>query len=181
MQTTTTSIPRATPTQPISVDALTRKSFAELEAMFRRASTPASLHDAEGVLRGRMLAMRGADRGPIARWLRRYAASPGFLWQGKTFAAGDGQRGDGFNRVAFGPILGRQNIFPFELRFGRSSFDGNRTMIVDYDRPANPPYMRRTYDEIRELEPRLYLGIDIWKTARSSVGLVWFTLDGRSN
>ena len=182
MQTTTRpSNGQLAPRIAVNLDTLAERTFDELDAMYRAASAPESLHAADGVLVGRMLAMRGADRGPLARWLRRLAISPGFAWRGKTLAAHDADRGEGVNRISLGNVLGRQNLFPFASRFGRSLFDGKQTIIIDYDRPANPPYMRRIHDEVRELEPRLFLGIDMWKTARGSVGLVWFALDGRAN
>jgi len=179
MQNLTATIPgRATPR--ITLDALSHKTYDELEAMYLAATVPGSLHAADGKLVGRMLAVRKADRGLIARWLRRLARSPSFLWQGKTLAARSDTEGEGYNRVCVEHLLGRQHVFPLGTRFGRSQFDGKPTIIVDYDRPANPGWMRRVHDEIRQLEPGLFLGLDMWKTARGSIGLVWFALDGRN-
>src|SRR5262245_37852897 len=158
---------------------LARLTYAELDAAYRAATVPASLRAADGVLVGRMLAMRGADRGPVARWLRRLARSPTFVWQGKTLAAHADDRGEGVNRICAPGVLGRQRLFPFASRFGASLFDGRPTIVIDYDRPDNPWWMRRVHDEIRELEPGLFLGLDLWRTRTRSVGLVWFTLDAR--
>jgi hypothetical protein len=119
-----------------------------------------------------MLAWNGIDRGPLARALRRLARSPRFVWQGKTLVAGGGH-----NRVDLGGVLGRQNIFPFATSVAPSLFDGKPTIAIDYDRPENPWWMRRVHDEIREVEPGLFLGLDLWRTARRSVGLVWFALE----
>jgi hypothetical protein len=162
------------------LDALSACSYAELDAMYRAAAAPASLRAADGKLAGRMLAMKRADRGPLGRWLRRLALSPSFVWEGKTLAATTDRDGGGYNRICVPGVLGRQHVFPFASRFEPSLFDGKPTVVIDYDRPANPWFMRRIHDEIRELQPGLFLGIDMWKTARRSVGIVWFALASRS-
>jgi hypothetical protein len=70
-------------------------------------------------------------------------------------------------------------MLPFASRFGASLFDGRPTVVIDYDRAENPPWMRRVHDEIRELEPGLFLGLDLWRTDARSIGLVWFALQTR--
>jgi hypothetical protein len=152
-------------TSTFTVDDLFAKSYSELETIYRGAPAPSSL--ASGKLTGRMLAWRGADRGMFGRVLRRFAMSPRFVWQGKTFID-DG----GYNRVFVDGILGRQHVFPFASRIEPSIFDGKPTIIIDYDRDANPWWMRAITDEIREVAPGLFLGLDLWKGR----GLVWFSL-----
>ena len=153
----------------LTVDHLFAKRYTELDAIYRAAPPPTSV--ARGKLTGRMLAMRGADRGVLGRWLRALALSPKFVWQGKTFVD-DG----GYNRVFVDGVLGRQHVFPFASRIGPSMFDGKPTIVIDYDRDANPWWMRRIHDEIREVAPGLYLGLDLWKRSNDSIGLVWFCL-----
>ena len=164
-----------------TLDSLARLSFAELEALYRRAAAPTSIRAADGALRGRMLAVRGLERGPVAAWLRRFAGSRSFVWEGKTFAARSDRDGDGHNRSAAPGVLGRQNLFPFTTRIDRSEIDTAPTLVLDYDHGVNPPYIRRIHDEIRELAPRLFLGPAMWKRARGPVTVLWFALDGRAS
>jgi hypothetical protein len=157
-----------------SLDDLQRFTYPELEQMYRAAQAPASVRSADGKLRGRMLAWRSLEHGAVARWLRKLALSPTFLWSGKNFWAGGG-----VNRICVPGLIGRQELFPFTSSIGPSLFDGWPTLRIDYDRPDNPWFMRRIHDEIRELEPGLFLGLDLWKTPEKSIGLVWFALDQR--
>ena len=157
-------------------DDLLVHTYDELEALYRSAPVPATLRALDGALAGRMLAWRRIDRGPLARALRRVARSPAFVWEGKTFAAHDDRTGTGHNRIQLRGVLGRQPLFPFTTSFAASLLDGRPTVAIDYDRPANPWWMRRIHDEVREVEPGLFLGLDLWRTRRRSIGLVWFSL-----
>src|SRR5687767_3812945 len=127
----------------LDLDDLARKPAAELEALYRDGTVPETLAAVDGPLRGRMLAVVRLDRGPIARGLRRFAASRSFMWEGKTFAAEGRDTGRGINRVRTGAVLGRQDLFPFTTSFAPSKLDGRRTIVLDYDHPENPPYIRR--------------------------------------
>jgi len=170
-----TSIPRHT------LDSLAAMSFTELEALYRTATAPASIRNADGELRGRMLAIKGLERAPIGGLLRRFAGSPSFVWDGKTFRARDDQHGDGHNRVSLPRVLGRQNLFPFTTRIDRSEIDTRPTLVLDYDLAVNPSYIRKIHDEIRELSPGLFLGPAMLKTAKGPVTVLWFALDGRAS
>jgi len=137
------------------------------------------MHAADGALIGSMLAVRGLT-GAIAQPLRRWAASPSFVWEGKTFQASSDTRGVGHNRVHVPRALGRQNLFPFATSFGPSAIDGKPTLILDYDLAVNPPYIRKIHDEIREVSPGLFLGPAMWKSSPTDRALVlWFALDAR--
>lgn len=162
-----------------TLDSLAKLTFAELEALYRGGAAPTTLRVADGELRGRMLAVRGLGRGPVASALRRFAGSPAFVWDGKTFRARDDQRGDGHNRVSVPGVLGRQNLFPFATRIDRSELDGQPAIVLDYDLAVNPPYIRRIHDEIRELSPGLFLGPAMWKAARGPELVLWFALEAR--
>jgi hypothetical protein len=151
-------------------------TYPELDALYRAAAAPTSLRAADGVLSGRMLAWNGLERGPLARALQRFARSPSFVWEGKTLASHDDHAGEGYNRVHLRGVLGHQHVFPFASRFGASLLDGRPTVVIDYDRDDNPWWMRRVHDEIRELEPGLFLGLDLWRTRARSLGIVWFAL-----
>jgi hypothetical protein len=173
---TTIAEPRPSAARRMGLDGLMAFTYSELLAMYRVALAPASLRAADGVLVGRMLAWNGAGRGRLARALRGFALSPSFVWEGKTFAAHDDHAGEGYNRVHLRGVLGHQHVFPFASRFGASLLDGRRTIVIDYDRDDNPWWMRRIHDEIREVEPGLFLGLDLWRTETRSLGIVWFAL-----
>lgn len=178
----TTPTPSSPPLSTVTrhtLDSLARLTYGELEALYRAAAAPATVRAADGALRGRMLAIKGLERGPIARWARRFAGSPRFVWDGKTFAARDDRHGDGHNRVSIPRVLGRQNLFPFETRIDRSELDALPTVVLDYDLAVNPSYIRKVHDEIRELSPGLFLGSAMWKTRKGPVPVLWFALDAR--
>src|SRR5688500_14043138 len=95
---TPASLPRVPSPTSHTLDSLAQLRFSELEALYRRAAAPLSIRAAEGALRGRMLALRGLERGAVASWLRRFAGSRQFVWEGKTFSARTDREGDGHNR-----------------------------------------------------------------------------------
>jgi hypothetical protein len=159
-----------------SLASLAARSLSELDALYRSATVSTSMHAADGALRGRMLTIRGLP-GPIAAPLRRFAGSSDFVWEGKTFAASSDTRGVGHNRVFIPRALGKQNLFPFETFFGASAIDGRPTLILDYDLAVNPSYIRRVHDEVREVQPGLFLGPAMWKSARDKSLVLYFALD----
>lgn len=173
--TTTTTTPRSS---VHSLDSLSRKTSDELDALYRAATVPATMHAADGSLVGRMLAVRGLP-GPFAGALRRWAASRSFVWEGKTFQASSDTRGVGHNRVFIPNVFGHQNLFPFETLFGPSAIDGKPTLILDYDLEVNPGYIRHIHDEIREVAEGLFLGPAMWKGKHDKTLVLWFALDSR--
>lgn len=164
------------------LDALARLSSDDLDRLYRSAKVSTTMHAADGALRGRMLAVRGMP-GALAAPLRRWAAAPSFVWEGKTFEASSDSGGVGHNRVALRGVLGRQNLFPFATSFGPSALDGKPTLILDYDLDVNPAYIRRIHDEIREVSPGVFLGPAMWKRGAGADGakalVLWFALDAR--
>ena len=180
MLTTETTTPTTAPRASIhSLDSLSRKTSAELDALYRAASVSKSMHAADGALVGRMLAVRGLP-GPLREPLRRWAASRSFVWEGKTFQASSDTRGVGHNRVFIPNALGHQNLFPFETSFGPRAIDGKPTLVLDYDLDVNPGYIRHVHDEIREIAEGLFMGPAMWKGAKDKKTLVlWFALDSR--
>lgn len=168
----------AAPRSIHTLDSLAERSLDELDSLYRAAVVSSSLHAADGELVGRMLAASGVPK-PLAAALKRWAGSPAFVWEGKTFRATSEIRGVGHNRVFVPGVLGRQNLFPFDTLFGPSAIDGRPSLILDYDLAANPGYIRRIHDEIREVSPGLFLGPAMWKTDRNKTLLLWFALDSR--
>jgi hypothetical protein len=160
----------------LGLDDLAARTCAELEALYRAGRCPSTIGEIAGRPRGRMLAVRGLDRGPAFSLLRRLAAAVAFPWGGKTLD-GRGERGQGINRVHLG---GRHSLFPFLLARGDSRIDGAPCVVLDYDLPDNPAVIRRIHDEVREIEPGLLLGPAMWKRDGDAPALVlWFALDLR--
>ena len=171
--TSTATSPRA----PLhTLDTLAQRTSSELDALYRTATVSTSMHAADGALVGRMLAVRGLPAA-LATPLRRWAAAPSFMWEGKTFQAASDTGGVGHNRVNGANVLGRQNLFPFETAFGPSAIDGAPTLILDYDLGVNPSYIRRIHDEVREVSPGVFLGPAMWKSGASKALVLWFGLD----
>jgi len=166
---------RPTPTRrALDLDALSRMDSEALGRLFAEGTAPESLTELDGHPRGRMLAVRRLDRGPLSRVLRGVAAAARFPWGGKSFRARDASEGTGVNRVHLG---GRHQLFPFETRIDASAVDGAPAVVLDYDLPDNPGFIRAIHDEVRRVDRGLYLGPAMWKTDGGPVLVLWFALD----
>lgn len=168
------SQPTASPSFPTSVsslDALAAMSFSELERLYRDAPAPIAL-ELHGRPLGRMLAVRftRALSGP----LKRFAASSGFPWAGKTFARESETQGRGINRIRLG---GRHQLFGFITRVQDSAVDGRPCIALDYEQSQNPGFIQAIHDEIREVSPGLWLGPAMWKTDSGPRTVLWFALN----
>jgi hypothetical protein len=156
---------------------LSRMDDATLSRLYAGGGVPDHLRALDGDLRGRMLAVRRLDRGPVARALAAFAGGDGFPWAGKSFAADDAGHGKGINRVR---LFGRHRLFPFHTSIGKSVMDGAAAVVLDYDLPDNPGAIRAIHDEVREVAPGLYLGpACIKRRGGKGVPIValWFALD----
>lgn len=144
----------------VVLDALLDLSAPELERMYARARTP-RIGDVAGDLRGRMLAWPSLAQHPaIGGALRAFAGSAAFPWRGKSFAPRSEDRGEGINRV----VSDRLRLFRFETRIARSRAGDFDALQLDYDLPENPPIIRSIEDEIREIEPGVWLGQAYYRT-----------------
>lgn len=140
------------PAAPRTLDELLELEAPELEALYHGAGVP-QIADLTGDLRGRMLAIP-AVRGVPARAVRAFARSDRFPWRGKSFQDLAPDRGEGRNRV----ILDRWKLYRFETSVGRSLAGEFDAVLLDYDLPENPFFIRAIKDEVRELSPGLWLG-----------------------
>ena len=146
----------ASPTARLArLDSLLDLDVPALEALYRGARVP-RMGDVAGDLHGRMLAWPMlAERPAIARLIRGFAASgPTFPWRGKSFAPKSERHGEGINRV----IRDRFRLFRFETFIARSKAGDFDALQLDYDLAGNPPVIRSIKDEIREIEPGVWLG-----------------------
>lgn len=137
-----------------TLDALLDRPARELETAYIEARVPKML-DVHGDLRGRMLAWPSLSRrSGIQGAIRAFAGSAPFPWRGKSFMPKDDAKGDGINRV----FRDRFRLFRFETFIGRSRAGDFDALQLDYDLPENPWFIRRIKDEIREIEPGVWLG-----------------------
>jgi hypothetical protein len=159
----------------LDLEDLSRRDFDALGQLYAGGTVPARLDALEGNPRGRMLAVRHLDHGPVGAALRALAGLAGFPWGGKTFQ-GSGERGTGINRVHLG---GRHSLFPFRTLIRPSVIDGAPAITLDYDLPDNPGFIRAIHDEVREVAPGLFLGPAMWKGRKGPTLVLWFALDTR--
>lgn len=164
---------------PASLDDLAARTTVELDGLYRSGAVPASLRALDGAPTGRMLTVRKLERGRLGRALARFAASPSFVWGGKSFESTSATSGTGINRVRLPGLLGSQSLFPFRTSVAPSSLDGAPAIVLDYDLPENPAWIRRVHDEVREVAPGLFLGPAMWKGRRAKTTVLWFALDTR--
>lgn len=145
----------------------------ELGELYARGTVPARFDALEGHPRGRMLAIRAMDRGLRGGLLRRFAGAGSFPWDGKSFQ-GKGATGTGINRLA---LFGKHNVFPFMTSFRPSVIDQAPCIVLDYDLPENPAAIRAIHDELRMIEPQLFLGPAMLKAKSGPKFVLWFALD----
>ena len=126
----------------------------ELMELYRSARTP-TLEELDGKLTGRMLAAPRAQAPHVRAWLAKFAKSPLFPWQGKTFQHETADHGHGVNR-----LLGeRVTWFRFHTYVGPSHAGDFDAVHLDYSHDGNPPVVRKVKDEVREVGPGVYLGL----------------------
>ena len=171
------TVRRVTEKSGLTLDDLAGRSSAALAALYRKGTLPASMRALDGAPRGRMLAVRGIEKTPLAKPTALFAGSEMFVWGGKSFQSTGTKSGMGVNRVSVPGVLGTQNLFPFDTLFGASAVDRKPALILNYDKPENPPYIRKVHDEIREVSPGVFLGPAMWKGARKKIHILWFALD----
>ena len=154
------------------LDGLLNRSCAELQRLYEGARAP-RIGDVSGDLRGRMLAWPSLEARPgVAGAIRSFAGSTAFPWRGKTFHPQSEANGDGINRV----FSDRFRLFRFETFIGPSRAGDFDALQLDYDLRGNPPVIRSIKDEIREIEPGLWLGQAWLKTRRREILWLYFAL-----
>ncbi len=165
--------PRVVAARENDLGSLAALDVAELGRRYAAGTVPPDLAALEGHPRGRMLAIRALDRGRRGGALRRFSGWGAFPWEGKSFS-GHGATGTGINRIS---LFGRRNWFPFRTSVRDSVIDGAPCIVLDYDLPENPAAIRAIHDELREIEPELFLGPAMLKARRGPRFVLWFALD----
>ncbi|OGY32337.1 MAG: hypothetical protein A3C02_04320 [Candidatus Andersenbacteria bacterium RIFCSPHIGHO2_02_FULL_45_11] len=75
-------------------------------------------------------------------------------WQGKTIFQ---SKKSGINRFLYGEKL--EQKYPFALSFQKALRDADKDVIVlDYNQPGNPWWLKYIVDEMVEVGPQQYLG-----------------------
>lgn len=140
----------------VTVDDLLKMSQQELDDLFSASEAgPIPDGEAEGTA---IIAPGTSLSGPMAKMISLFA------WQGKTFDAEHGTL--------------RNNILPFGLKAivaqvykGPSWHDQKECIVLDYSDTSTVAQWVR--DEIRMIQPGLYLGKVYWEKAR----LIHFALE----
>lgn len=154
-----------------NLDDLASLSLDEARKLYRQGELP-SLAELDGAPKGRLLTTVGS-LGPLAKKLRHIARSSRFPWDGKSFQAKTEHVGEGINRAR---IFGMRRWFRFETEVGTSAIDGKPCVVLNYDLPENPWFIRAIHDELRRVGPGLYLGPAMWKTKREPKLVLFFGL-----
>jgi hypothetical protein len=158
-----------------ALDRLLALPARELQTLYENAKTP-RLDDVSGDLRGRMLAWPMLSKTPIvSSTLRALASTSAFPWRGKSFTP-DPQRGEGINRI----FSDRLRLFPFQTTIAKSRAGDFDALQLDYDLPGNPPVIRSIKDEIREIEPGVWLGQAYLHTRKRDLLWLYFGLARRA-
>ena len=166
-----TAVAMHTSNELSTLESLLARGTGELASMYSRAQTP-RLDDVGGDLHGRMLAWPMLDAHPLAAGaLRAFASAATFPWRGKSFVAAP-ERGEGINRV----FSDRFRLFRFETFIAKSRAGDFDALQLDYDLPGNPPVIRSIKDEIREIEPGVWLGQAYLHTSTADRLWLYFAL-----
>ena len=130
-------------------EQLLKMSKAELDALFRASeSGPVP----NGAAQGTALIAPGTAFNPeVAEFVKLFA------WQGKTF---DAAAGTLLNRVS---PLG-VNAIHGNVYIGPSWLDEKPCVVLDYSKTSTIAHWIR--DELREVAPKLYLGIVFWERVK---------------
>lgn len=142
-----------------SLDDLLYMGPEDLAHLYRTAETP-RLSELDGDLRGRLLAVPGAGRS-LSSFVRALGAWDRFPWRGKSFRSTDAAHGDGANRV----VIDRWRLLRFTTSIGPSRAGSFDAVQLDYDHRGNPFFVRAIKDELRAIEPGLFLGT-AWRVGR---------------
>ncbi len=157
----------------VGLDELALEPVHALAVRYAHGHAPEDLRSLPSDPVGRMLAIRYADWGRVGEALRALAGSARFPWDGKSFQGHSATAGEGINRVH---LLGRHRWFRFETRRAPSVMDGRPCVVLDYDLPENPGFIRKIHDEIREVAPGVMLGPAMWRGPAGPALVLWFGL-----
>lgn len=146
----------------------------QLLERFKNGTAPETLRVLDGDPRGLGISLQWFTRSRFHRWLKRYAEKSTFPWHGKSFKSRSDTEGWGWNRLGISGIL---TIFPFKTSLGNSVVDGRPAFIIDYNVKRNPWYERLCWDELREVDPGVFLGFTSLRLFGRYPIVLWFAVD----
>lgn len=158
----------------ITLDKLKNMRFAELDRLYRQLAPPDRLDVLNGRQRGTPLAIAGLHRTPLGSLVNLFARSPFFPWTGKNFSARSLIKGSGINRINL--TIARQEWFAFQTSFKSSLVDNRPCIHLNYGLKGNPWLLKQLIDELREVEPGLFLGVALLKARNSRLKLLYFAI-----
>ncbi len=158
----------------VTLDKLQHMSFSELERLYRQLTPPDTLSVLNGRKKGQLLAIAGIHRTPIGLLLNALGKTSLFPWAGKNFTARSLVKGSGINRINL--TITRQEWFAFQTGIRSSLIDGRACVNLNYSLKGNHWLIRHITDEIREVEPGLYLGTSFIKVGKVCINLLYFTI-----
>jgi hypothetical protein len=129
-------------------------SREELDDIYSRCQNPGTLPTGE--MRGTAI-VAGS---PVSKTIARFARL--FAWQGKVFDifAMDGTAGVLINKITFFSLT----FVVAKVYRDASWLDGKPTIVIDYSTTSF--FCKKVRDEIREIEPNVYLGKVWWGKTR---------------
>ena len=135
--------------KPLSADDLLKMSQQQLDDLFERSQAgPIPNGQAKGTA---IIAPGTLFSKEIAEFINH------FTWEGKTF---DGPHGVLSNRIlGFG-----LNAIIAEVYKDKSWLDGQECIVLDYSKTSTLAHWIR--DEIRLIDPNIYLGVVYWEKSR---------------
>lgn len=129
------------------------KDRRELDAIYRAAAAgdmPSGETRGTAIVAGSFL----------SRWYARFARL--FAWQGKVFDLFPPHRENGILINKISPLS--LSFIVAKVYRDASWMDGNETIVIDYSKTSF--FARKIRDEIREVEPGIYLGKVWWGRTR---------------
>ena len=94
-----------------------------------------------------------------------------FFGHKKHIPDGGASQGGGTN-----VFLDRVKLGNFRMATDTSDYDGLEVTKIIYDHPANPFFLRRLTDEVREVNPGYFMCRGIYNLAGKPVRIMYFTL-----
>jgi hypothetical protein len=165
------ALPDTTPATAVDARSLSRRSRADLDALFASLPAPAGAAIG-GDLGGIQIDLAGLEllpralRAAILATLR----GPLGLWRGKRLV---GERGT--NLWGIGSF--RRSFAEFRVETAVALDGSGPCLRLDYDVPENPLPLRGILGELRALGPGLFLGRMHYRAGSGGACLLYFTLE----
>lgn len=159
----------------INLAKLQKMDFAALNRLYTQLAPPDTLDVLNGEHRGKLLAIAGIHRTPLGHLIDLFGKTPLFPWTGTTFSARSLIKGSGINRINLS--ITRQEWFAFRTSFKSSLVDSRPCIHLSYALRENPLIMRGLVNEVRQVEPGLYLGPTFLPLGKRRLKLLYFAIE----